>query len=299
MLRSVIATVAIGALGGLWVALINDSVEVFQNYVDGAWRYQIAVGSAAEILVGAVVGALAGANIRLALAPERVSGFLRGAVTGATAGFLLVLAQGALVALAASFSEYRVFYQPLLVRFSGILFVATVIGAAAGMLKAERSLAAPMPGAVVGVLTAAAFVLPVVANTSHTIFTSDWAWANGLSLFVSNIFASQVSTLAASSGSGAIIGATIGRRGLGGSNNLPATAGVLLGTVTAVTGSSASFHYVILGLIPSESSFSPELYVFRVLVGLLCGVGVGLVVAFAAQRVTASRDTDAGMIAPD
>ncbi len=299
MLKSVITAAFLGVLGGFWIALVSDSIEVFQNYVEGVWRYQVALNSAAELLVGAVVGALAGANIRLALAPERADGFLRGAKTGAAIGLLLVLAQVGLVALAANFDEYRVFYQPLLTRFSGIVFFASVIGAAAGLWKVEHPPAAPIPCAVLGALTAAAFMLPVVATTLLTIFTSEWAWAQGLSLFVTNIFASQLSTLAAASGTGAITSATLGRKGLGESHNLSATVGVLSGTVTAVTASSAAFHYVILGLVPPESSFSPALYVSRVLVGLLFGVGVGLVVAFAAQRIIPGRRANASMIASD
>ena len=297
MLRSVTIAVFIGVLGGFWFALVTDGIEFFQNYVEGAWRYQVGVRSFAALLVGAVVGALAGANICLALPSRRVDGLTRGALTGAAVGFLLVLAQVALVVLAAIFDDYRVFYQPLLTRFSGIIFIATLIGAAAGLLKVERSLAAPIPGAVVGVLTAAAFVLPIVANTLFTIFTSEWAWSHGLSLFVTNIAASQVSTLIAASGSGAIVSATLGRKGMGESYNVPATVGVLLGTVTAVTASSASFHYVVLGLFPPESSFSTALFVFRVLVGLLFGVAVGLVAAFAYQRVIATRRRDAGSTA--
>ena len=84
---------------------------------------------------------------------------------------------------------------------------------------------------------------------------------------------------------------------MGESYNVPATVGVLLGTVTAVTASSASFHYVVLGLFPPESSFSTALFVFRVLVGLLFGVAVGLVAAFAYQRVIAARRRDAGSTA--
>ncbi|MCY4577657.1 MAG: hypothetical protein OXD31_01280 [Chloroflexi bacterium] len=72
MLKSVITSACIGTLGGLWVALVNGSIELFQNYVDGAWRYQVELNSVAEILVGAVIGVLAGANIPLAFAKDEV-----------------------------------------------------------------------------------------------------------------------------------------------------------------------------------------------------------------------------------
>ena len=98
MLKSVITAACIGVLGGFWIALVDGSIEIFQNYVDGVWRYQIEFNSAAEILVGAVIGVLAGANIRLALDPERADGFVSGALVGLAVGVLLALAQIAFVA---------------------------------------------------------------------------------------------------------------------------------------------------------------------------------------------------------
>ena len=150
MIKSVITVACIGVLGGLWIALITGSIEVFQNYVDGIWRYQVALNSVAEVLIGAVIGALAGANIRYALAPERVDGFIRGAFTGAVVGVLLILAQIAFVAIAANFGDYRLSYQPLLTRLSGILFVAAVLGAAVGALRYGRPPVGLLPGAIVG-----------------------------------------------------------------------------------------------------------------------------------------------------
>ena len=65
MLKSVITAACIGVLGGFWIALVDGSIEIFQNYVDGVWRYQIEFNSAAEILVGTVIGVLAGRTFDL------------------------------------------------------------------------------------------------------------------------------------------------------------------------------------------------------------------------------------------
>jgi hypothetical protein len=289
VIRCITAAALIGALGGFWFALVNGSIELFQNYVEGVWRYQVGARSFAAPLIGGVIGALAGANIHLTVSSERVDGFMRGALIGAAIAVLLALAQIALVSLAATFEDYRVFYQSLLIRFSGIIFVAAVFGAVAGLLKIERSLDAPIPGAIVGALTSVSFELPIVATILFTIFTAGQAWAHSLSFFVTNIVASHAPTLVAASGSGAVISAALGRKGLGKSYNIPVTVGVLLGTAMAVTTSSASFHYAVLGLFDPESSFPLALLVFRVLVGLLCGVAVGLAAAFAYQRFIAAR----------
>ena len=301
MLKSVITAACIGLLGGFWIALVNDSIEIFQNYVDGVWRYQVTVNSVAEVLIGAVIGVLAGANIRLALAPERADGFLRGAHIGAAIGALLILAQLALVALAANFAEYRIFYQPLLTRFSGIIFAATLIGAATSLLKDDRPLAAPIPGAVAGALIAAAFALPSAATNALTILTSDWAGTPEVTYFAAHMLASHLSELLAGAGAGAILGAAYKWKGLGETNALPIKLGILLGTLVGVTASSPSFQYVAFGLSPSESSFSLMLYVlmlyvFRVLVGLLCGASMGLLVTLVTLRMIATRGNDAGMI---
>lgn len=299
MIKSVITAACIGLLGGLWIALITGNIEIFQNNVDGVLRYQVVVNSIAVILVGVVVGALVGANIHLALAPERTAGFVLGSLGGVVVGIILVLAQMALVTLAALLQEYNVESDFLLTRFSGIIAAAALIGAATGLLTVERSLAAPIPGAVVGALAAAAFALPAIAGTV-IVLVSVWStsvvWVSTSTL---NYALPQLPVLLAGAGSGAIIGTVHKRRGLDDSDISPTTIGVLLGTVTAVTTSSASFHYVVLGLVPSESSFSLTLYVFRVLVGLLCGVSVGLLVTFATLRMIDSRKNDTGMISPE
>ena len=96
---------------------------------------QVAVRSFAAPLVGAVIGALAGANIHLALAQERADAFVRGALTGCAVGALLVAGQVALVVLAALLQVYDVEYGFLLIRFVGILSVPVLIGAIAGLLS--------------------------------------------------------------------------------------------------------------------------------------------------------------------
>ena len=296
MLRSVITAACIGVLGGFWFALVSGSIEIFQNYVDGVLRYQVVVNSVAMILVGAVVGALAGANIHLAFAPERVDRFVLGSLGGVIVGLILVLAQMALVTLAALLQEYSVEYDFLLTRFSGIIAAAALIGAATGLLTVERSLAAPLPGAVVGALTAAAFALPAIAATL-VVLVSVWStsvvWVSTSTLTYA---LPQLPVLLAGAGSGAIIGAARRRRWPGKTGISPTTIGVLLGTVTAVTASSAPFNYVVLGLFPS---FSLMLYVFRVLLGLIFGVSVGLFVTYVMLRVIASRKNDTGMISPE
>ena len=284
MLKSVITAVFIGVLGGFWIALVNDSIEVFRNYVDGVWRYQVEVRSFAAPVIGGVIGALAGANIRLALADERADGFVRGALAGCAVGALLVAGQAALVALAALLQVYEVEYGFLLTRFAGIFATAAIIGAMAGLLAVGRSLAALLPGAVVGALTAAAFALPTIA-AALAVLVSAWsisaAW-----VFTSTLTyaLSQLPVLLAGAGSGAIVGAAHRQRGRDSENDTPIAIGVMLGAVSAVTTSSLSFHYVVLGLAYSHASFSLGLLVFRVLVGLLCGVAVGLAVIFAARR---------------
>ena len=299
MIKSVITAACIGLLGGLWIALVSDGIEIFQNYVDGVLRYQVVVNSIAVILVGVVVGALVGANIHLALAPERANGFVLGSLGGVVVGIILVLAQMALVTLAALLQEYNVEYDFLLTRFSGIIAAAALIGAATGLLAVKRSFATPLLGALVGALTAFTFALPAIAGTVIvlvSVWSTSLVWVSTSTL---NYALPQLPVLLAGAGSGAIIGAVHRRRGLDDSDIAPTTIGVLLGTVTAVTTSSASFHYVVLGLVPSESSFSLTLYVFRVLVGLLCGVSVGLLVTFATLRMISSRGNDAGMIIPE
>ena len=299
MLRSVITAVFIGVLGGFWIALVSDSIELFQNYVDGVLRYQVAVNSVAVILVGAVVGALAGANIHLALAPKRVEGFVIGSMVGVVVGVILVLAQTALVALAALLQEYNVEYDFLLTRFSGIIAAAALIGAAAGLLAVGRSLAAPLPGAIVGALTAAAFALPAIAATLIvlvTVWSTSVVW---VTTSILNYTLPQVPVLLAGAGSGAIIGALCKLWSSDGPDNSPVAVGVMMGAVTAVSVSSLSFHYVIFGLESSVSSFSIALFVFRTLLGLVAGSVVGLLVIAARRRNTPSRCADADMISRD
>ena len=299
MLRSVITAAFIGVLGGFWFALVNDSIEVFQNYVDGVLRYQVVVNSVAVILVGAIIGALAGANIHLALAPERAEGFVLSSLVGVVVGIVLVLAQTALVSLSALLQEYHVEYDFLLTRFSGIIAAAALIGAATGLLAVERSLAAPLPGAVVGALTAAAFALPAIAATVIalvSVWSTSVVWVSTSTL---NYALPQLPVLLAGAGSGAIIGAVHRRRGLSESDLPPTTIGVLLGTLTAVTASSLSFHYVILGLESSASSFSIALFVFRTLLGLVAGSVVGLLVIVVRQRIAPSRRADADKMSRD
>ena len=308
MLKSVIVATLIGVLGGFWVALLNDSIEVFQNYVDGEWRYQVGVRSFAAPVIGIIIGALSGANIRLALAPESTGGFTRGALIGSGVGILLILAQVALVVLAANFGDYRVSYQPLLTRLSGILFAAAVIGAATCLLRSNRSLAPPVPGAVVGALTAAAFVLPNAAANALAIATSDWTGSSGLALFVTDTVASHLSTLLAGASSGVILETAYRRWKERDKSDTPADTsatamGILLGAFAGVTASSSSFHYVVFGLFPSGASFSLALYVFRALVGalagLLFGIAAGLFISYATQRIIATRGADADMISRD
>ena len=289
----------VGVLGGIWFALLNDSIEVFQNYIDGSWRHQISVRSFAAPIVGTVIGALAGANIYLALPPDRAYGFTRGALIGAAVGVALALAQVALVALAAIFDDYRVFYQPLLTRFSGILFTATAIGAAANLLMPRPRPASSGAGAVLGAFIAAAFVLPSIATTLLTISTSEWVGSAEIAYFMTHVAASHLSTLLAGTLCGSVVVVVFTRVAPGKSHNLPTTVGVLLGTVTAVTASSPSFNFVVLGLVPPESSFSLALYVFRTLVGLLFGILVGLVAAFAMRKTASGRTADGVIISPD
>ena len=211
MLKSVITAACIGVLGGFWIALVDGSIEIFQNYVDGVWRYQIEFNSAAEILVGAVIGVLAGANIRLALDPERADGFVSGALVGLAVGILLALAQIAFVALSALLQIYDVEYGFLLTRFSGILAAAVFIGALAGLLKSSFSLAAPLPSGVAGALVAIAFMMPIVMGAALTIPIADWGAPVG-GAFSSTYLSPHLPVLLACAGTGAIVAAVAGSR---------------------------------------------------------------------------------------
>ena len=294
VLKSVIVATSIGILGGLWIALLDNGIELFQNYVDGVWRYQVEVRSFAAPLIGAVVGGLAGSNIRLALAEARSDAFVRGALAGCAVGALLVAGQAALVVLAALLQVYDVEYGFLLTRFVGIFTAAALIGAVAGLLGIGRLSDKPViAGAVVGALTAGAFLLPNIVTNALAIATSSESGVSDLAFFATYLLPSHLSVLLAGMGSGAIIGAAHGWRGLGGSDISPALSpamiGILLGTLTAVTASSPSFHYVVLGLLPADSSLSLALYVFRALLGLFVGSVVGVLVIAASRRLAPSR----------
>ena len=298
MLKSVIAAVCIGMLGGFWIALVDGSIEIFQNYVDGVWRYQVEFNSVAELLVGAVIGALAGANIRLALDPERADGFVSGALVGLAVGVLLALAQIAFVVLSALLKIYDVEYGFLLTRFSGIIAAAALIGAIAGLLKSRFSLAAPLPSGVVGALVAIAFVMPIVMGAALTIPIADWGAPVG-GAFSSTYLTPHLPVLLACAGTGAIVAAVAGSRMRGHPSDMLTSAGVVLGAVVSATVSSLSFHYVILGLASPEDSFSIAMFAFRTLVGLLGGVAVGMAVIIAGRRIVSTHRTNAGMISPD
>ena len=259
----------------MWVALVNGSIELFQNYVDGAWRYQIGVNSAAEVLVGAVIGVLAGANIRLTLAPERTDGFARGAFAGLSVGALLILAQVALVVLAVRFGDYRAPYQSLLTRFSGILLVAAISGAATGMLARNRLPVGIMPSAVVGALIGVSFVLPVIVSILLIIASAPGILSrtNLIPLYVPYSVSPIVGAAVA-----AIIAAVAAR--LTPRDTLTFVA-VTLGAATGVTASSTSFFYVVTRQSPPV----PVVYEFHIGVGLFIGVAVGIAALAVIRRV--------------
>ena len=298
MLKSIVAAAFIGVLGGSWIALVNGSVELFQNYVDGVWRYQVGVRSFAAPVIGAVIGALAGANIRLALAQARTDGFVRGALAGFIVGALLVAAQAVLVALAALLEVYDVEYGFLLTRFLGILTATVLIGAIAGLLEIGLMFGRPVvAGAVVGALVSVAFVLPAPLNAALNIPVSDWGMVvGGVIVLISFVLTYHLPVLLAGIGSGAIIGAVHKQGAVDGPVNAPVAVGIILGAVAAVTASSLSFHYVILGLESSPSSFSIALVAFRTLLGLVGGCVVGLVVRTVTRRIKTSRYPEKGSV---
>ena len=272
MLRSVITAVFIGALGGFWFALLNGSIEVFQNYIDGVWRYQVAVRSFAAPVVGVVIGALAGANIRLALSPERVGGFVCGTLVGAAAAALLIFAQIVFVAIAANFGDYRLSYQPLLTRLSGILFVASILGAALGAFIPSRPPVGLLPGAIVGALIGVSFTLPAILTTTLFISTLSDAGYPPASIILTYLLPDVVSPLVGAA-SGAIIGAV--RR--------TTPAAVIVAATVAVTASSVPFLYII-GLAFLHISFVPAVYAIRISVGIIAGIAVGSIIIAAARQ---------------
>ena len=301
MLRSVTAAALVGVLVGFWVALVNGDIELFQNYIEGVWRYQVEFRSFAAPLIGAVIGALAGANIRLALAQARADAFVRGALAGCSVGALLVAGQAALVALAVLLQVYDAKYGFLLTRFVGILSTAVLVGAIVGLLGVGRSLGKPViTSAVIGALTFVAFVLPAPLNAVLNVPVSNWGMAvGGAIVLTSFVLIYQLPVLLSGVGSGAIIGALCKRVAVDGADSAPVAVGVTMGAVAAVTVSSLSFHYVIFGLESSASSFSIALFVFRTLLGLVAGSVVGLLVIAARRRIAPSRRADADMISRD
>lgn len=303
MLRSVTAAVLIGVLGGFWFALVNGSIELFQNYVEGVWRYQFGVRSFAAPLVGAVIGALAGANIHLALAQARADAFVRGALAGCAVGALLVAGQAALVALAALLQVYDVEYGFLLTRFVGIFAAAVLIGAIAGLLGVGRSLGRPVvTGAVIGALISVAFVLPVPLSVGLAVPASSLgALAIGAFVITTFVLTNHLPVLLAGIVGGAIVGVAHNRNAASHANETRAFVGIILAAVTAVTAASLSFHFVILGLESPDFSLSLpilSILVFRTLVGLLCGCAVGLAIIFAGRRDALIRRSDTDMIIP-
>ncbi len=283
LLKSIAAAVVIGAVCGLWLALINGSVEIFQNYVDGAWRYQLAVHSFAEILVGVVVGALAGANIRLGLTPHRADGFALGTLVGVVVGIALCLAQAIIVVLATQTREYDTDYNFLLTRFSGIVGAAALLGGASGLLTGGRLRISASTGVVIGAIVAVAFNLPGILAVVVLTLSAPGAeihWS------VYPIYAiRQFAALPAAAACVAILAAVFARQSDSDASVIPATVGMMLGAVVAVTASSRPFHFVILGLDSADASFSISLLVFRLLVGLLLGIAVGWCAMWALNRM--------------
>ena len=272
MLISVVAAVFIGVLGGIWFALVNNSIEVFENYVGGAWRNEVAVRSFAAPVVGVVIGALAGANIHLALALSRVDGFVRGTLVGSAAAALLILAQVAFVAIAANFGDYRLSYQPLLTRLCGILFIAAVLGAALGACMPNRLPIGLLPGAIVGALTGVSFALPAIVTTTLFVSTLSDAGYSPVNIVLTYLLPDAVSPLVGAA-SGAIVG--VARR--------TTPTAVIVAATVAVIASSVPFLYII-GLAFLHISFAPAVYAIRISVGFLAGIAVGFIIIAAARQ---------------
>ena len=282
MLRSVITATLLGILGGFWVALLSDGIEVFQNYVEGEWRYQVAFNSVAPVIVGTVIGALAGANIRFALEPKRVDGLVRGALVGAAVGALLVLAQVVLVVLAANFSDYRVNYQSLLTRFSGIISIAVASGASIGTLTRNRPPAGIMANTVVGTLIGVSFALPVIITVTLIIASEPDVQLVGY--FFPLYFMPFLVSPMVGGAVAAVIAAVVGRLTpvhSHDSHDKVVLTAVILGAVAGVTASSTSFFYVIA----PQASLVPVMYEFRIVIGLFIGVAVGIASLAVGRRV--------------
>ncbi len=289
MLICVISAALIGILAGFWVSLLSGSIEIFENYIDGIWRYQFEVRSAAELIIGAVVGALSGANIRLALSSDRADGFLLGAVIGSAAAILLILGQAVLVLISALLQEYNVEYGFLATRFSGIITVAVLIGAAAGLLMGKTSLTAATPDAAVGILATVSFALP--GAISAVLSTPDWSMYGGI-FILQYLTTTHLPTLIASICCGALLAAAHRRmaKTKPGASSPVSAIGIMLGIITAITASSSSFHYVILGqTLSADFALSLDVHILRTIVGLLGGAAVGLGIIFANWGVSAVR----------
>ena len=283
MMKSIAAAVVIGAVCGLWLALVNGSVEIFQNYVGGVWRYQLAVHSFAEILVGVVIGALAGANIRLGLAPQRADGFVLGTLVGVVVGIALCLAQAIIVILATQMREYDTDYNFLLTRFSGIVGAAALLGGANGLLTGGRLRISASSGALIGAIVVVAFNLPGILAVVAVALS-----AAGVEIHWSAypIYAiRQLAALPAVVACVAILAAVFERQSDNDARDTPAAIGMLFGAVVAVTASSRPFHFVILGLGSTDASFSLPLFVFRLLVGMLLGIAVGWCTMWALNKM--------------
>ena len=272
MTISAIAATLIGILGGFWFALLNDSIEVFQNYAEGVWRYEVAVRSFAAPVVGVVIGALAGANIHLAFSQERAGGFVRGTLVGAAAAALLILAQVAFVAIAANFGDYRLSYQPLVTRLSGILLFAAVFGAVLGVCTPNRPPIGLLPGAIVGALTGVSFTLPAIVTTTLFISTLSGTGYSPVNIILTYMLPDAVSPVAGAA-SGAIVG--VARR--------TTPTAVVITAAAAVTASSVPFLYII-GLAFLHISFVPAVYAIRISVGILTGIAAGFIIIAAARQ---------------
>ncbi len=287
MLKSVIAAASIGILGGITVALFHGSIAVFENYVDGVWITQFEVSSLTAPIIGAIIGTLAGANIGFALPRERVDAFSRGALIGAAVGVLLILTQAPLVALATVFGRYNADYQFLLTRFSAMLTAAAILGAITGMLLGSRPLVGWKPGALLGLLTALAFV---PTGTVLLVLKISSAYPNmPFAQFVAVVegdLTSQSVVLLVGAGCGAIVGAVANKLSANRDGDTLTLIAILLAAVIGVSASSLSLLY-ILNFAFAYPIFSPTAFHIRLAVGLSSGAAVGI--ALIALKAAATR----------
>ncbi len=296
MLKSITAVALIGLLGGFCAALLSGNIEIFRNYVEGAWRYEVAFKSPTELIIGAVIGLLAGTNIGFALSPKRIDAFYRGAGFGAAVGILLVLAQTTLVALAATLGSYYANYHFLLTRFAAIITAAAIVGAIAVMLAGARPLIGAAPGALVGLLTAVAFVLPGTILLAVNISNAYPNMPFGEFAFtILNYVISQSVILPVGAGCGAIVGAVSSLLSAKRDGDRLTSTAIILGAVIGVTASSLSFLY-ILNLALSYPTSTLATIFTRIALGLFCGAAVGI--AIIALKTAATRPNP-DMIDPD